>query len=183
MNARRLGLFCMLGGIAYIISAIHSSITGIDEMLNLPNTLLGMVWALGAICGWFAFIQLRGMGDNIIVRFLSFLPIIGLSLTLISTVYGLVTAGTVTFTTLFAIGSMLEVGGAVLVGIFAIAARRLSGWHRFTPFFVVLGVVQEGLLLVLRMAPSWAFPCSSVSLIHFSAMLFGRKRHPWLTSR
>jgi hypothetical protein len=56
MNARRLGLFCMLGGIAYIISAIHSSITGIDEMLNLPNTLLGMVWALDAICGWFAFI-------------------------------------------------------------------------------------------------------------------------------
>lgn len=146
MNTRRLGLFCMLGGIAYIISAVYSSITRTGEAVDLPNTLLGLVWALGAICGWLAIIQLRGTGENIIVRFLSFLPIIGLSLTLISTVYGLITAGTITFTTLFAIGSMLEVVGAVLVGIFSVAARRLSGWHRFTPFFVVLGVVVGGLV-------------------------------------
>ena len=146
MNTRRLGLFCMVGGIAYIVSAVFSSITGDPDMVNLPNRLLGVVWALGAICGWLAIIQLKGTGENIIVRFLSFVPIIGLSLALISAVYGMVTAGSDTFTPMVAIGLMLELVGAVLVGIFAIAARRLSGWHRFTPFFVVLGVVAGGLV-------------------------------------
>jgi hypothetical protein len=146
MNTRRLGLFCMLGGIAYIISAVYSLITGAGEAVDSPNKLLGLVWALGAICGWLAIIQLRGTGENIIVRFLSFLPIIGLSLALISAVYGVITAVSDTFTPMVAIGLTLELVGSVLVGIFAIAARRLSGWHRFTPFFVVLGVVAGGLV-------------------------------------
>ena len=146
MNNRRLGLFCMVGGIAYIISAVYSSITGTGDAVDLPNRLLGLVWALGAICGWLAIIQLRGTGENIIVRALSFVPIIGLSLALISAVYGMITSGSATFTPMVAIGLMLELVGAVLVGIFVIAARRLSGWHRFTPFFVVLGVVAGGLV-------------------------------------
>jgi len=146
MNSRRLGLFCMVGGIAYIISAVYSSITGTGEAVDLPNKLLGLVWALGAICGWLAIIQLRGTGENIIVRFLSFFPIIGLSLALISAVYGMFTVVSDTFTPMVAIGLMLELVGAVLVGIFAIAARKLSGWHRFTPFFVVFGVVAGGLV-------------------------------------
>ena len=146
MNTRKLGLFCIVGGIAYIISAVYSLITGTSDAVDLPNKLLGLVWALGAICGWLAIIQLRGTGENIIVRFLSFLPIIGLSLALISAVYGMFTTGSATFSPLVAIGLTLELAGAVLVGIFAVAARRLSGWHRFTPFFVVFGVVAGGLV-------------------------------------
>lgn len=146
MNTRRLGLFCMLGGIAYIISAVYSLITGTGDAMDFLNKLLGLVWTLGAICGWLAIIQLRGTGENIIVRFLSFLPIIGLSLALISTIYGMFAAVSDTFTPMVAIGLTLELVGAVLVGIFAVAARRLSGWHRFTPFFVVLGVVAGGLV-------------------------------------
>jgi hypothetical protein len=137
----------MVGGIAYIISAVYSSITGQGDAIGgAPNTLLNLVWALGAICGWLAIIQLRGTGENIIVRFLSFLPIMGLSLALISSVYGMITSGNVTFNPMVAIGLILETVGAVLVGIFAVAARRLSGWHRFTPFFVVLGIVAGGLV-------------------------------------
>jgi predicted membrane channel-forming protein YqfA (hemolysin III family) len=136
----------MIGGIAYIISAVYSSITGTGEAVDLPNRLLYLVWALGAICGWLAIIQLRGTGENIIVRFLSFVPIIGLSLAAISAVYEMTTSGSITFNPMTAIGLMLETVGAVLVGIFAVAARRLAGWHRFTPFFVVLGVVAGGLV-------------------------------------
>jgi predicted membrane channel-forming protein YqfA (hemolysin III family) len=136
----------MVGGIAYIISAVYSSITGTGEAVDLPNKLLGLVWALGAICGWLAFIQLKGTGENTIARALSFVPIIGLCLALIFTAYEMFTAGSATFSTMVAIGLLLELVGAVLVGIFAIAARRLSGWHRFTPFFVVIGVVAGGLV-------------------------------------
>jgi hypothetical protein len=136
----------MVGGIAYIISAVYSSIIGDTDMVDLLNRLLNLVWALGAICGWLGIIQLKGTGENIIVRFLSFLPIIGLSLALISSVYEMIASGNITFTPMLAIGLMLETVGAVLVGIFALAARRLSGWHRFTPFFVVLGVVAGGLV-------------------------------------
>lgn len=146
MNARRLGLFCMVGGIAYIISAVYSSITGTGDAVDMPNRLLGLVWALGAICGWLAIIHLKGTGENIIVRFLSFVPIIGISTALISAIYGLFTAGSVTLTPMVAIGLMLELVGAVLVGVFALIARRLSGWHRFTPFFVVFGVIAGGLV-------------------------------------
>jgi hypothetical protein len=137
----------MIGGIAYIISAVYSSITGQgDAVGDTPTRLLNLVWALGAICGWLAMIQLKGTGENIIVRFLSTLPIIGISLALISSVYGMITSGSITFTPLVAIGLMLETVGAVLVGIFTVAARRLSGWHRFTPFFVVFGIVAGGLV-------------------------------------
>jgi hypothetical protein len=58
----------------------------------------------------------------------------------------MITSGSITFTPMVAIGLMLETVGAVLVGIFAIAARRLSGWHRFVPFFVVLGIVAGGIV-------------------------------------
>ena len=88
MNTRTLGLLCMVGGIAYIISAVYSSITGQSGTVeDIPNRLLTLAWALGAICGWLAIIQLRGTGENIIVRFLSFIPIIGLSLQLIHFAY------------------------------------------------------------------------------------------------
>jgi hypothetical protein len=146
MNTRTLGLLCMVGGIAYIISAFYSSITGTGEALNFPNGLLGLVWALGAICGWLAIIQLKASGENILVRLLSFTPIIGLSIASIAAVYEVVTAGSATFTPMVALGLLLELVGAVLVGIFVIAAHRLSGWHRFTPFFVVLGIVAGGLV-------------------------------------
>jgi hypothetical protein len=146
MNAHRLGLFCMLGGIAYIISAIYGSITGAGETLDMTNSLLGLVWALGAICGWLAIIQLRGTGENIIVRILSFIPILGLSLALISTAYGMFTAGSVAFSTMIGIGLLLEPVGALLVGIFVIVARKFSGWHRFAPLFVVFGVIAGGVV-------------------------------------
>jgi hypothetical protein len=134
----------MIGGIAYVISAVIGSITGTGDSVDIPNSLLGLVWASGAICGWLAIIQLRGTGENIIVRILSFVPIMGLIIALISAVYGVFTAGSITFTPIVAIGLMLELVGAVLVGIFATVARRLSGWHRFAPFFVVLGVIAGG---------------------------------------
>jgi hypothetical protein len=122
MNVRRLGLFCMVGGIAYIINAVYGSITGAEDAVNV----LFLVWALGAICGWLAIIQLRGTGEYIVVRFLSFVPIIGLALALISTAFEMFTTGNATFSTMVGIGLLLELVGAVLVGIFAIVARRLS---------------------------------------------------------
>jgi 4-hydroxybenzoate polyprenyltransferase len=103
----------MVGGIAYIISAVYSSITGTGEAVDLPNKLLGLVWALGAICGWLAFIQLKGTGENTIARSLSFVPIIGLCLALIFTAYEMFTAGSDTFSTMVAIGLLLELVGAV----------------------------------------------------------------------
>jgi hypothetical protein len=149
MNARRLGLFCIVGGIAYIINAVYISITGISESVDMPNSLLTVIWSAGAICGWLAVIQLKGTGENTTVRSLPFIPILGLSIVLISSVYGILTTGLVTFNPLFATGFILELIGSVLVGIFVIAARRLSEWHRFAPFFVVLGVIAGGLVSAL----------------------------------
>jgi hypothetical protein len=142
MNVRRLGLFCMVGGIAYIINAVYGSITGAEDAVNV----LFLVWALGAICGWLAIIQLRGTGEYIVVRFLSFVPIIGLALALISTAFEMFTTGNATFSTMVGIGLLLELVGAVLVGIFAIVARRLSGWHRIAPFFIVLAAIAGGIV-------------------------------------
>jgi hypothetical protein len=127
MNARGLGFLCMVGGIAYVLSAVYGSITGTGDAVDMPNSFLGLIWALGAICGWLAVIRLRGTGENIVVRSLSFVPIIGLAVALISAVYGMLAAGSVTFTPMVAAGLVLEVVGAALVGIFAVAARRLSG--------------------------------------------------------
>jgi hypothetical protein len=144
MNARRLGSLCIVGGIAYVISAVSGSITGAGDVVDMPNRLLGLVWALGAICGWLAIIKLRGTGENPVVRALSLVPIAGLCVALISAVYGMLTAGSVTFTPMVAVGFVLELAGAALVGAFAVAARRLSGWHRFAPFFVVVGILAGG---------------------------------------
>jgi hypothetical protein len=100
MNTRRLGLLCMVGGIAYIISAVYNSITGVEGAVNG----LFLVWALGAICGWLAIVLLKGTGENLIVRILSFVPILGLSVALISIVYEMLTAGSATFSTMVAVG-------------------------------------------------------------------------------
>jgi hypothetical protein len=146
MNSRRLGLFCMLGGLAYILNAVYSSITGTGDIVGMPNTLFSLVWALGAICGWLAILQLKGTGENAILRLLPLIPIVGLSVVLIATAYGLFTAGSVTFSPVYAIGFLLEMVGALLVGIFAFTARWLSGWHRFAPFFIVVGVIAGALV-------------------------------------
>lgn len=146
MKARTLGLFCMVGGIAYTISAVYGSVTGSGDTVDILNKLLGLVWALGAICGWLAIIQLMGTGENSIVRLLSFLPIVGLALALLSTVFGMLAAGSEGLLPLVAVGLILELVGALLVGIFTVMAGKLTGWHRFVPFFVVLGVVLGGVV-------------------------------------
>jgi len=147
MNTRLLGTLCMIGGLAYVVSAIYASITGLE---NSPSEiLLGLAWALGAICGWLGFILIRGTGYNIAVRFLSFIPIVGLTLVFILGLYALFTGADPSDLPSIGVGLVIELTGIVLNTIFAIATRALSGWRKFAPLAVLSGVVLGGVLTAL----------------------------------
>ena len=150
MNTRLLGTLGMIGGLAYVVMAGFSAIVPISFTdFNFPAQLLHIVWAAGAICGWLGFIAIRGTGQNIAVRFLSFLPIVGLSLILVAAVYALINRFAPYSVPLGGVGIALELIGIVLNTIFAIATRALTGWRKFAPLFVLCSVVLGGLIMGL----------------------------------
>ena len=157
MNTRLLGTLCMIGGLAYVVEAIYASTTGSGDRNSL-NILLGMVWAFGAACGWLGFILIRGTGDNIAVRFLSFIPIVGLTLVFMIGLFALLTGAKPFEIPLTGVGLVVELVGIVLNTIFAIATRALSGWRKFAPLAVLLGVVLGGVITTLTQGEILAIP-------------------------
>src|SRR5512139_2970799 len=135
MNTRFLGTLCMIGGFAYVASALYSLITGSGDS-NSMNVLFGLMWAAGASCGWLGFILIRGTGDNIVVRFLSFIPIVGLVLVFMIGLFVLLTGADPFAIPLSGVGLVVELVGMVLNSIFAIATRALPGWRKFAPLAV-----------------------------------------------
>ena len=159
MNTRWLGTLSIIGGLAYVVLAVYRALVSMpDNVSDFPGQLLGILWAAGAICGWLGFIAIRGTGQNIAVRFLSFLPIVGLSLVLVFSVYALATRTDPFSIPLMVVGLMLELIGSVLNTVFALAARTLPGWRKFAPLGVVLGVVVGGLFSSVSSAPVLAIP-------------------------
>jgi hypothetical protein len=147
MNTRLLGTLGIIGGLAYMVDAVFRTIVpGPLTDFDFPGQLLDIVWAAGAICAWLGFIAIRGTGQNIAVRFLSCLPILGLSLVLVIAVYALINRFVPFSIPLTGVGLALELVGIVLNTIFAIATRALAGWRKFTPLFVLCGVVLGGLI-------------------------------------
>ena len=147
MSTRWLGTLSIIGGLAYMVTAGYNAIVPISfTEFDFPSQLLHIVWAAGAICGWLGFIAIRGTGRNIAVRFLSFLPIVGLSLILVAAGYALINRFALYSVTVGGVGIALELIGIVLNTIFAIATRALAGWRKFAPLFVLCSVVLGGLL-------------------------------------
>lgn len=159
MNNRLLGTLCIIGGLAYIIVALYGTIARVPSNdFDFPGQLLMMVWAIGAICGWLGFISIRGTGSNLAVRFLSFLPIVGLSLVLLILAYALITRTSPFNIPLTGVGFVLELIGIVLNTVFAIATRSLAGWRKFAPLFVLMGVVLGGLISGITSMPVLGLP-------------------------
>jgi hypothetical protein len=147
MNTRWLGTLSIIGGVAYFVMAIYSAIVRRPEdQFNLVGQSLGLIWALGAICGWLGFVLVRGTGNNVVVRFLSYVPIVGLAIVAMMGMLALVSGKAAMDLPITGFGLILELVGIVLVTIFALATRALPGWKKFTPLFVVLGIVVGGVI-------------------------------------
>jgi len=162
MNTRWLGTLCIIGGFAYVVMAVYGSITQLPPGKQEQDPVMMFtvaLWMLGAICGWLGFILVRGTGNNIVVRFLSFTPIVGLLVAFVYLLYGVATGSTYIVTNpIFSTGVMLSVIGSVFVTIFALATRALAGWHKFAPLFTVLALVLGGLLQGITQDAIWGIP-------------------------
>jgi hypothetical protein len=142
MNTRVLGTLAIIGGVADIVSGVYAGIVGVTtDHPDITSQLIAFLWVLGAICGWLGFILIGGTGSNIVVRFLAFVPVIGLSLMFVFGLYGLITTGNIFGTSIVGLGFGITLLGTVFNCIFAIAMRGLPGWRRFAPLVVVLGLV------------------------------------------
>jgi hypothetical protein len=137
MNYRLLGAICMIGGAAYSLMAVRSALIG-NPLEDRISTLLWLIWLIGSICGILALILANATGSNILMRVLSFIPILGYAVQIPVVAYALVAGGDVTGNPAVLTGRLLSLVGLLLIAIFAIAAGRLPGWRRFAPLVLVL---------------------------------------------
>ena len=152
MNTRLLGGLCLIGGLCYTLFGVYHSWKGPgtpvpgsgDFFIEYGLTIL---WLLGGICGFLGLIFSNGVGRNPIVRFLSLLPCLGLTLQVLVAFYGVATLTYTTFTPVDTVGKSIELVGLLLVGIFAIAAKTLPGWHKFVPLLCALSVPLSAILI------------------------------------
>jgi len=135
---RLMGALTIAGGLCYVIGGVILTTTGGGS--NQIANALGVLWALGAICGLIGIGLLGAVGRGVLGRVA--LAIATLAYVLVALDAILIVAGVFDeeASPLFAISRLGTLVGMVLVGIAAVVARRWPGWRRFSPFAVPLAL-------------------------------------------
>jgi hypothetical protein len=136
MNNRILGTLCAILSVFQVIEGIRWAtfhLTTSDTFSLVVNILFDV----GAICGPWGLLYLKGTGSNKVFVVLTFLPIIGFLADLINNVQQMMKSATPD-SPLSIVGGLLMLLGMLVVGILTIAAKQLTGWRRFSPLLVSL---------------------------------------------
>jgi hypothetical protein len=154
MNARLLGILCIVGSLAAFADglrmvAIGTTHEGTFRDPDALNYLLSMViWYIGLLCGMLGIIALRATGANIIFRLLSWLPVVGSAVAGVGGLFGL--AGVpVSENVPLQVGGDLYMVGLLVVSILVLAARVWRGWRAFVPLLNVIAIPLGGLVYEL----------------------------------
>lgn len=142
-----LGLLAVAGGLAYAIAGIVMIATGDDE--HPVVNVLGVVWALGALCGLVGIGMLSVAGRGIFGRIALAVSVVSYALVALDAL--LIMAGTYAAdnSPLFAVSRLGSLVGMLLLGIATVAVSRWVGWRRFAPFALLLALPLDILLAAL----------------------------------
>lgn len=134
---RLAGLACFIGGLLWVVLVIVDSLEAVPPIV--PGFLIPFPMLLCLACGPLGLLMLRADGKGRMRR----VGLIGTSITLLgicsylaATLSKYIVGYEVEF--FYPIGALLMGVGMLILGITALLARRLSGWHRMAPLFVGL---------------------------------------------
>lgn len=154
MNTRLLGIFCVIGGLAYLTGGVWLAIAGAPTNptgVRIAH-LFSLIWAGGGLCGLLGMYVTDAAGTGRIARATLSLPAIGLILVIIDAVIALITPNPVSPfaadspSPLSTISRLLLVIGFLILTIFVLRAKHWTGWGRFTPLGILLALFV-GMLL------------------------------------
>jgi len=138
-------MLCIIGSAIWVLDGVRRAILGGAEP-DWIGSLVSVLWAVGGLCGMLGLIALKATGTNTIVKTLSFLPVVGFGLLIVGSVLGLAAVVSSDDNWLIGLGWLLQMVGVLMVGIFTIAAKTWSGWHKVVPLLCIL-VVPVGLVV------------------------------------
>ena len=144
---RLMGGLAMTGGVLYAISGLF-----VDEAAATTPpwlSLIGVIWALGCLCGLVGIGILGAVGRGLFGRIALAIAVLAYAVAALDGLLSAVGIFTVDTSPLFGISRLGTLVGMLLVGIAALVARRWPGWRTFSPFAVPLAVpVASGVFLV-----------------------------------
>jgi hypothetical protein len=144
MNNRILGMLCLGLSVFQLFDGIRWATFHLTAN-NPLSLILGILLDIGGLCGLWGLLYLSGTGTNKIFQAITFLPVIGFLADLINNLQQLVSTAAPD-SPLSIVGGLLILLGMLVVGILTIAAKRLTGWRRFSPLLVSLAF-PVGILL------------------------------------
>jgi hypothetical protein len=179
MNARLLGMLCIIGSLVGIAEGVRMVLIGTthEGTFRDPDTLnylAQMIWLSGSLCAMLGLIALRATGANPIFRLLSYLPVAGYAVGVIGAALGL--AGVpVRENPSLTVGQFLSMAGLLVVAILVLAARVWRGWRAFTPLLniitIPLGAVAYSLTGNLDGA-WWIVNAAASALLGYAVMSY-----------
>lgn len=152
MNTRLFGILCMIGSALAILGFVVGAPKAFDGVT--PSDYLGLVgvmmmaWMVGVFLAIVAMISLNVVGKGTISRFLAFIPAIAVTMLFIGNTYHYLTGvdPNSSESILIVLGWPLYMVGTLLLSIVTIAAKKWTGWRRFTPLACFLVILVTPLL-------------------------------------
>lgn len=136
MNNRILGTLCAILSAFQVIEGIRWATFHLTTS-DTFSLIMNILFDIGAICGLWGLLYLKGTGSNKVFLVLTFLPVIGFLADLTNNVQQLMKSATPD-SPLSIVGGLMMLLGMLVVGILTIAAKRWTGWRRFSPLLVSL---------------------------------------------
>jgi hypothetical protein len=136
---RLLGSLAMAGALCYVVVAF---VLIMQEGSAYPPAveLLGMLWALGCICGLFGIVVLGAAGKNFLGRIAVGLAMLFYAIAAVDALLIALEVYPGMESPVFAISRLGTLVAMLLVGIATLLARRWAGWRKFAPFAIPLAM-------------------------------------------